>query len=272
MEDKEYQIREVFAYYGRSMYLAQTVEKGLTQLLIGNHNRLTKDRYDELLAEKSQLTFGQIKRELINNKVFCEDILNKIDSFHKNRDWLAHNFWWDRALEFFRDDLRYKLIVELDKLTFEFNELHNIIQIYTKAYLKNYGLDLIDLVQEFSLLESSPKTPLICQLSKNETINGIFTYTSIENVVVPIFLLENKFYWTLCEIGLTQFRNEDIEEDINPINELQGIFPIKQFNPRPKIRAYWDYDLELKKNGYFIEIKPSEIDRSFVFKWAIKTH
>lgn len=85
MTEQDYIVREVFAFYGRAMYMAQAVEKGIMNLIvISNHKHgITKTRYDEILHEKSLMTFGQLKREIEELNLFTEDELPSIEEFHK---------------------------------------------------------------------------------------------------------------------------------------------------------------------------------------------
>ena len=127
MEEDDSEVRECFAYFGRIIFLLQELEKGILGSLMLSYKNITQERFDELLAEKSQLTFGQIKRDIIENKIFNEKIIAKIERFHELRDWLIHNYWWDRTIEFYREDLRYTIKLELDKYAIELMELDNEI-------------------------------------------------------------------------------------------------------------------------------------------------
>ncbi|GIQ57647.1 hypothetical protein Flavo103_07830 [Flavobacterium collinsii] len=70
MTNDEFQIKECFAYFGRTIYMAQIVEKGILNSLISSYENCTKTRFVELLIEKSQLTFGQLKREIAEKNIF----------------------------------------------------------------------------------------------------------------------------------------------------------------------------------------------------------
>ena len=269
MKDKETDIKECFAYFGRAIYVAQTVEKGILNSLISSYENLTKSCYDELLAEKSQLTLGQLKREIIERKIFSEEIIDKIETFHTKRDWLAHNYWWDRAIEFNRDDLRHKIFTELDELTAYFDNLNEIIKDQNNKYLIEKGLNIDQLINEFSQLNQTPESPSTVKLTKNETLTGLYIYETMPGFEIPLFKLENNSYWTLCESGLTAFNLEIDNSKLKPLEKTNGIFPVKQFNPKPKIKRDWEYELDLKKEGLSIKVKPFEVDGKFVFKWTI---
>jgi len=250
--------------------MAQAVEKGIMNSLISSYENLTKTRFDELLVEKSQLTFGQLKREIKTKKIFNDKVLEKIELFHEKRDWLAHNYWWDRALEFSRDDLRYKIFDELNTLTAEFETLNKIIEEENNQFLIKKGVNIYQIIDEFSKLDETPDNPSLRKLTKNETLVGIYLYEVNPGFQIPIFKLEDSSYWTLCESGLTLFTLEVDSIKFHPLNETIGIFPVKQFNPKPKTIRDWEYELDLKKKGLSVKVEPTEINGKFVFKWIIK--
>jgi len=125
MDKQDYIIREIFAYYGRAMYLAQAIEKGIMTIILFSQQKfgITKTRYDEFLQEKSSMTFGQLKREIKDIGCFSVSELDFINKFHEKRDFLAHSYWWERTVEFCDENLQTKLLNELDELTVFFNIL-----------------------------------------------------------------------------------------------------------------------------------------------------
>lgn len=272
MTDDDKDINDCFAYFGRTIYMAQTVEKGILNTLISSYENLTKTRFDELLAEKSQLTFGQLKREITEKKIFSDEVAEKIEMFHATRDWLAHNYWWDRTVEFSRDDLRYKILDELDTLTTEFETLNEIIEEENNQFLIKKGVNVDQIMDDLSKLDKTPNNPSLRKLTKDETLVGMYAYDVYPGFQIPIFQLEDSSYWTLCESGLTLFNLEVDSIKFELLDKTVGIFPVKQFNPKPKKIRDWEYELDLKKKGLFVKVEPSEINGKFEFKWTIKKH
>lgn len=272
MTEDEKNIRDCFAYFGRTIYMAQCVEKGIMNSLISSYKNITKTRYDELLLEKSQLTLGQLKREIKQKEIFSENVVERIEIFHKKRDWLAHNYWWDRAIEFNQENLRYKIFEELDQLTAEFESLNEVIEEDNKKFLLENGVNIEQLVDEFSKLDKTPTNPSFRRLMKDETLLGIYLYPAESPLQMLIFMLEDSSYWTLCESGLTFFNLKVELGKLEPLDKTIGIFPIKQFNPKPKTVRDWEYNLDLKKNGLFVKVQPNEISEKFMYKWEVKKH
>lgn len=270
MDEQDYIVREIFAYYGRAMYQAQTIEKGILSiiLMLQHKNGITQSRFDELLYEKSQLTFGQLKRELSELNCFSPNELAKINEFQEKRDFLTHNYWWDRAVEFNVPNLQPTLLVELNSYTNFFNELHELINNLSNSFLEKHKINFIEIQNE---LIAEGKTPIIesfRKLKKNEVLIDLFGYRNHPNSFIPIFQLEDKTYWTLCEEGLTQYKNKIIEISKVPLEKIANIFPINQFNPRPKVNVPWNYEIDLKKKG--LKVMVSRDESTGQMKWRIK--
>lgn len=270
MTEQDYIVREIFAYYGRTMYLAQTIEKGLMNLVVTSQYQhgITKTRYNEILHEKSGLTFGQLKRDLKELDCFSDSELDLIDKFHEKRDFLAHSYWWERAVEFYDEQLQHKLLVELDKLTESFANLNKIVENKTKDFIEEHNIDLDKIMKE--MIAEGQTIPLqsFRKLNKNEKVISLFPYKNTVNSLIPIFELEDKTFWTICEIGLTQYKFEIIPENKLKFKGIDDILPINQFNPRPKVQNPWNYELDLKKKGLKMII--SKDSKEGIMRWNIK--
>jgi hypothetical protein len=269
MNEQDYIVRELFAYFGRIMYLAQTVEKGMMNIVLfsQHENGITRSRYDEILEELASLTFGQLKRKLIELDIFNAEEIQQIEEFHKKRDFLAHSYWWERTVEFYDESLQHKLLTELDGFT---NFFESINELVWSKYEEFDFINEIDLEKEKLDLISQGKTiPLeeFRKLDKNEIVVNIFGYKNAPSSLIPIFELKDNSFWTICEIGLTQYTFKILESNKTSLKKLEGIFPINQFNPRPKINQPWNYELDLKKKG--LKMKISKENSTSPMKWGI---
>ncbi len=261
--------KELFAYFGRAVYLAQVVEKGIMSIIILSRHEvgITKFRHDELLSKLSSLTFGQIKRKLYELNIFNPEELKLIDEFHDKRDFLIHSFWWERAVELYDKMHHNKLFLELEELAEFFEEVDSKISLKHNESEFAKGIDLNDSIKDLVSYGKTPSGIQCRELSKNEVVTDIFGYKNAPNSIIPIFELEDKSFWTICENGLSQHMFEIIERNKVSIPQLVGIFPIKQFNPNPKINRLWDYHLDLKKKG--LKMKISKNDRYSPIKWSL---
>lgn len=87
---------------------------------------------------------------------------------------------------------------------------------------------------------------------------------------IPLFKLDDNTYWSLCEIGLTSFSKITNEENLIPLDKTVGIFPVLQFNPKPKVSEEGKYELDLKKGGLVMKVERVLIENIAVFKWGIR--
>lgn len=271
MNKEDYIVREIFAYYGRAMYMAQAIEKGFMNLiLIVNHQyEITRTRYDEILYEKTSFTFGQLKREIKESEIFSEEELLSIDKFHEKRDFLAHSFWWDRAVEFYDPSQQNSLLIELEELTAFFELIDNLVSSKTQPFIQKHNLDIESVKDKMILKGKTIPVEKFRKLGKNEQVVELFPYKNTENSVIPIFKLEDGTFWTLCEIGLTQYKFEIMEANKLKFKKIDDIFPINQFNPRPKIESHWNYELDLKKKGLKIIVKKENINSPMQWKLVV---
>ena len=136
--------------------------------------------------------------------------------------------------------------------------------------MSNNDLNFEQMVSKFREFIETPQTATYRKLTKNETLLGIFTYESAPGSQIPIFKLKDNTYWSLCEVGLTNFSRIKNDEELTSLEKTQGIFPINQFNPRPKVTDEGEYKLDLKKNGLFMKVERVIIADKTVYKWAIK--
>jgi hypothetical protein len=129
MYNEENEIKDCFAYFGRTLYSAQVVEKAILNILLLNQiTNITEQKYNELLVEKSELTFMELKREIISLGLLSTEFIENLEKFHIKREWLSHNYWWDRSIELNCKELRPKILKELKILNDEFEKLNNQLE------------------------------------------------------------------------------------------------------------------------------------------------
>lgn len=175
--------------------------------------------------------------------------MDLIETFHEKRDFLAHSYWWERAVEFYDEKLQHKLLIELDNLTVSFENLNEIIERKSNDFIKEHNIDLDKIMEEMIAQGQTPPLESFRELKKNEKVISLFQYKITENIMIPIFELEDNTFWTICEIGLTQYKSEIILDKKLKFKGIDDILPINQFNPRPKVQNHWNYELDLKKKG-----------------------
>jgi hypothetical protein len=137
-EDDDPQVVEVFARFGRAVYMANVVEDQLVLTLMQNQFMGTKEdfvkaqgkgfdrakiaaEWDAYEKEQRGKTMGQLRNLVKNSPVFDEALKKRIDDAKTRRDFLAHHYWREQAFTMQTKEGREKMIAELiaDAETFE---------------------------------------------------------------------------------------------------------------------------------------------------------
>ena len=143
--------KEVYAYFGLAMYRAQCVEQSIIQLLIffdffkENAPKFSTreewevdfDRFDKALSKK---TMGHLLGSIKELGIIDANIEQSLSLALKKRNYLAHAYFVDHALDFINKAGRDKMIKDLEDNIELFNSMENmLIPIYMSAATK-YGL------------------------------------------------------------------------------------------------------------------------------------
>ncbi len=275
LDPESHQIREVFANYGLALYLAQCVEKQIAILLAGAYaptpGKMTKFRFDDLLDSGMEKMFGKLVGELENKVTIAQEIKDKLDLAVKNRNWLAHYYWWDRVSEFNSDKGRESMLKELREINILFEELEDYLADLLKRWAKETGMTLEDFASEVESLLSGPTPPREKQrrLQKSETLIRVYKYKpdSDDNVEAPIFELSDNTFWTLCDCGLLYHPGKIDNNYLTPDERFSNKLPAT-ITPRPKDADKWNYTISLS-TGYYIKVSPYEGHGKFAYKWGL---
>jgi hypothetical protein len=117
--------KEVYARYGLAMYCAQVLEHGLANALMivelvptRRHLVETREQWtqeaDAFEARAFKSTMGRLLKRLRDVTVVPPDLDALLDEALESRNWLAHDFFRERALEFMTYPGREQMIHEVD--------------------------------------------------------------------------------------------------------------------------------------------------------------
>src|SRR5262249_53337860 len=129
---------EVFARFGRAMYMANVVEDSLVRTLMQTNFMRTKEAFikaqgkgfdraklsadwDTHEKEQRDKTMGQLGKLVKDSAEFDEGLKKRIDDARDRRNFLAHHYWREQAFTMQTKEGRDKMIAELiaDTDTFE---------------------------------------------------------------------------------------------------------------------------------------------------------
>jgi hypothetical protein len=104
------QIREVYARFGLAMYQSQCVEREVAILLATEYGpgikAITQAQYSELLESLFRNTLGGLITKLIKSGQIDSNFESTLRKALTQRNWLAHNYFWERAPHFLDEKSR----------------------------------------------------------------------------------------------------------------------------------------------------------------------
>ena len=133
LDPESEQVREVYARYGLAMYWAQCLEQSIFQHLLffahfpkavaayTSSENWAAD-YDKFEAQELGKTMGKLIQRLRDVGQPTEGVETALAAALKGRNWLAHGYFADRAIEFTLPDGRGRMIEEIDVLRDQFRE------------------------------------------------------------------------------------------------------------------------------------------------------
>ena len=135
-EPNEEQTRAVFAAYGLAVFLAQCVERGLITLLttycahapLGSAEAAGWTRQDHDSARRAfeRRTMGQLLKALAPHLTMerLKHLDGSLGTALDRRNWLAHHYFWQRALDFCTAAGQLKMLRELEDASTLFTTLN----------------------------------------------------------------------------------------------------------------------------------------------------
>lgn len=111
--------RETFARFGLAAYQAQCVEKQLAILLASAHNpgflSVEPDKRERFFQVEFEKSLGQLVRRLRERVSINPDLEERLRRALSLRNWLMHDYFWDRAAEVMTPSGQSRMIPELQE-------------------------------------------------------------------------------------------------------------------------------------------------------------
>ena len=276
LDEEQYMRREAFAHYGSAMYYAQCVERSIGILLTleqAQHRQITGFQLNYELEENFLKTFGRLVRSLQDINVTLEpETERKLERALKERNRLAHDYWWEKAIAISRKDGVLKIIRELNEISELFEELDEFFAKVYEQHRERLGIpdeavdEVLNGYQAGQLIEF-PKERM---LNKTERIVKVLRYyfDSKRQNFIPIFVFDDNSVWTLGDSGFTQtFDSLDNERCVT--DKQSNVMCPCEVNTKPIKRGNWNYTLRLS-NGYNIIVQEGDKTRGTTFSFSFK--
>jgi hypothetical protein len=156
------QIVEVFARFGRAMYMANVVDDSLVRTLMQVNFMKTKEAFikaqgngydraklsadwDAYEKQQRDKTMGQLGKLVTDSPEFNEALKKRIDEARDRRNFLAHHYWREQAFTMQTTEGREKMIADLISDTDKFENLATDIHDAMKPTRAKLGIKEQDL-------------------------------------------------------------------------------------------------------------------------------
>jgi len=150
ISEKNEEVREVYARFGLAIYSAQCLEHGLINAFIYLHliplkipqyrSKEWEDEVDSFTSKHFEHTLGRMIKDLDKYTDVSPKLSNKLSEALRIRNWLAHDYFRERAREFMSSEGRVVMIKELDNALVALNEADKELSQALEPVLKKYGI------------------------------------------------------------------------------------------------------------------------------------
>ena len=138
------QIREVYAHYGLAMFHAQALERQIALFLasgaLPHRNVTTRRQFDDLLGSLFQRTLGALIGQMRRTVEVPQTLEAELTEALRRRNWLTHDYFWERAVDFMTSSGRESMIEELRAHADVFNRLDSQLTEITYIWAHENGL------------------------------------------------------------------------------------------------------------------------------------
>ena len=140
----EQQRREVFARFGLAVYFSQCLEKQVGIMLSSMYNEIflqvQSDHRDELFDENISKTLGQMVKALKDRGCLTVSLEARLRDAVKMRNWLAHQYFFERDKSILTSSGCEKMIEELREKADSLKKLDDELVSMLKRWLEEKGV------------------------------------------------------------------------------------------------------------------------------------
>lgn len=144
IDEESWQIREVYAKYGLTMYFAQCFETGLVNLLVSlklkDREKIIKSDIDLFMEKNYEKTLGGLIHSLKKAIKTSENLEADLKELLDIRNYLAHRYFRVKAIDFMKKDGRQRMLSELESIISKLENGDKKIDSIISAIYKQYGI------------------------------------------------------------------------------------------------------------------------------------
>lgn len=163
IDPESHQIREVYANFGLAMYAAQCLERtmGIALATVYMPEKITraqlkkirKVQCEDFLGYTFTEPLGNLVRQIRESVELSEELEEMLSEALRKRNWLAHNYFWERAKTFMSAEGKHDMLEELQKLTDFFNNVDSTFMAILEKWMEKRGItkEVVDRIMEESI-------------------------------------------------------------------------------------------------------------------------
>jgi len=144
MDDEDKQISELYEAFGLAMYQAQSLEREIAILLVtaqaGRPSRLTLFQLEDLYEKSFRRTLGPLIHAVRREIPLHVNLEKRLFDALETRNFLVHNYFWERAGEVQTTEGRASMIKELRQFADDFDRLDNELTPISSAWARHLGV------------------------------------------------------------------------------------------------------------------------------------
>ena len=126
------------------MFHAQCMEKQLAIILATKYGpdpaKITRGQLEDLLNSRFSRTLGRLVEETRKLANLSGGEAEQLQAALKKRNWLAHHYFWDRAVEFMSEAGRDSMLEELQEAAHTFHVLDELFTERTTEWAEARGI------------------------------------------------------------------------------------------------------------------------------------
>lgn len=156
MSNDAREIKEISALFGRLVFFIQAFERqlGITlaSVCLTDPDAVTREQYDALLSRNFKKTLGQLFHKMKDDLNIPDDVKQEIEAALQLRNFLIHNYFWERMIEFNTSTGRQAMLEELDQACLVFQEVDSKVTTITMEWAAKRGVTEEDYARELEKL------------------------------------------------------------------------------------------------------------------------
>lgn len=150
IDPESWHCREVYAKFGLAMYQGQVLEHEIVNLIVwsgvntGTYSN--RQEFDIANVEMFKKTMGTLKKVLMAHRIDLGYLEDELVKAVRLRNFLAHNYFRERASALMDEDGRDRMIAELDQAVEFFGHVDAQLTPFTNKILESF--DVLDKIPE----------------------------------------------------------------------------------------------------------------------------